>query len=117
MKLRVFLCLWIGFCSACTSFKPMDQQGGSNPAIATQLTLIDPGQRVRITTQSGQVHKFRSTNADATGISGDGVRIPAEDIAKLETRQFAVGKTLAIVGGVVFFFWAVEEIDGSLSFD
>jgi hypothetical protein len=65
--------------------------------------LLKTGDNVRLVTADQQVHKFRidAIDADAGVVSGAGDSVRVADIVGVATRDFAVGKTVGLVLGII----------------
>jgi hypothetical protein len=68
----------------------------------TQENFFEPGDRVRLVTADGSVHKFRVTQIDVVGglVIGKEESVPIADILAVETREVSWAKTAALLFGV-----------------
>jgi hypothetical protein len=65
--------------------------------------LLKTGDHVRLVTADQQVHEFRidAIDADAGVISGAGDSVRVAEIVGVAKRDFAVGKTVGLVVGII----------------
>jgi hypothetical protein len=107
MKRLMVLILTVCAVGGCTTLHPI---GGTPAELSQQIAdggVLHPGDRVVITTVHGTKHKFVVRSVHDGAIYGDHDLVPLNEIAKLQKREFSVGKTvvlvlvvLGIVGGI-----------------
>jgi hypothetical protein len=80
---------------ACTTLQPM-----TNDA-ATLQQMLHPGDRVELTTTSGEALRFKLTEVDDRGLHGEGHDVPYRDIGSISRSEMAGGRTALLVLGVI----------------
>ena len=90
--------------SACTTLRPTEASPEELQRLIVNESLIEPDERVRLVTADESVYEFRVTRIDfAEGVvMGKEEAVPIADIVAVETRERAVGKTIALTGGLVY---------------
>jgi hypothetical protein len=107
MKRLMVLILTVCALEGCTTLHPI---GGTPTELSQQIAdgeVLHPGDRVVITTVHGAKHKFTVRSVHDGAIYGDHDLVALNEVAKLQKREFSVGKTvvlvlvvLGIVGGI-----------------
>lgn len=101
--------LWISvtFCASCTSLKPTEATPEQIQQRITHENLLQPGEQVELVTADGVVHAFRITDIDQGQglVIGDNDSVPIGDIVAVKTREFSMGKTALLAGGVTYGLW------------
>ena len=89
--------------SACTTLRPTEASPEELQSLIIQEQLIRPGDRVRLIAADDSVHEFRVEKVDVTEgfIVGRNEMVPIANIVAVETRELAVGKTIALAVGLV----------------
>lgn len=94
--------------TACTTMNVVDLHGAAPAKVAPALTKsVHVDDQVRITTLDGTLHALRLTSVSETELTGvpEGSQvatsIPADQIARIERREFAPGKSSLLALGVV----------------
>jgi hypothetical protein len=99
MKLFITAALVL-LCCACTTLRPTEASPEELQHRITHENLIEPGDRLRLATADGAVHKFRVTKIENGMVIGPNDSVPIQDIVAVETREFSIGKTAALAGGM-----------------
>lgn len=86
--------------SACTTFRAADGSGANLQQRIAAERLLEPGDRVRLSTASGEVREFRvaSVDREASAVLGRRESVPITDITALEKRERSWVKTGVLVG-------------------
>jgi hypothetical protein len=102
MKYLLVLAVILLSC-ACTTLKPTEASPAELQRMITSENLFEPGDRVRLVTADGAVHKFRVRELDLEQglVIGKADTVPVADIVAVETREVSVGKTAVLTGGLV----------------
>jgi hypothetical protein len=96
--LTLLVAMNFAWTSACTSMQTVQMPG------RTQVPAVAVGEDVAVTRFDGQELKFKVTAVEPDALVGAEVRVPYQDIAKLEVRRHDAGETnavVAVVGGVL----------------
>jgi hypothetical protein len=116
----LFLCCALSMNLGCMRMQPLARAGIDSPAIeASDLALLEPGDRVRVRTRDGQQREldFRALQADRLVVvdraSGEGFAIGLDDIQELERRRVDVGRTVALVLVLAASWALVAQASGS----
>ena len=72
-------------------------QGGP----AAYQNSIQPGDTVQIATTDGRTLKFKVSDVNANGLSGEGQAVSYDSIASLQKQQFSFWRTAFLVGGII----------------
>jgi len=100
------VCLVLGGCSSSRYVQVSSPQNSESPAVV-------PGDYVRVTMKSGEVHRLKVAAADLDTIAGDdqdsrhsgrSLEIAMADVQKLElltARDISAGKTTGLVLGII----------------
>jgi hypothetical protein len=89
--------------AGCTSLQPVELD------TVAETSLIEPGDRVRVTKNDRTVLKLRASEITPTTVkgrtaSGEEMTVDAAEIDELAVHQRAPGKTAALVGSLVVAF-------------
>jgi hypothetical protein len=89
--------------NGCTSLRPSLLSADEIRRQIDSGELLNPGDKVRLSTTDGAVHEFQVTavNADAGLIVGSKESVRIADIVGVSKREFAIGKTVWLVVGIV----------------
>jgi hypothetical protein len=100
---QVILAIVMLLSCACTSLQPTAASPEELHHMIAHENLLESGERVRLVTADGAVHKFRVTEIDLVNgmVVGPKESVPIESIVAVETREISIGKTAALTGGVV----------------
>jgi predicted hydrolase (HD superfamily) len=95
------LCTIVG--SGCMTLHPTTVSTDEVRRLILAGELLKPGDNVRLVTADQQVHKFRvaAVDVDAGVVSGEGDAVRIAEIVGVATRDFAVGKTVGLVVGII----------------
>jgi hypothetical protein len=89
----------IFFASGCTTLKPVKM----SPEVLQQKIaageVIEVGDKVKVVTSDGTVHRFKVTESATDQVSGKGIEVPIADIVAIETREFSGLKTGVLIAG------------------
>jgi len=104
----------------CTNLQPIEQSPETLQERIRHGDIIKVGDSVSILTEDEKEHRFVVTGIDADKIHGEGappasydhrrgsvseqrtlVTIPIDSIVGVQTREFSVGKTAVLSGGIV----------------
>lgn len=99
---HVILAALVLISCACTTLRPNEASPEELQRMITHENLLEPGDRVRLATADGAVHKFRIRRIDFNEglIIGRQDSVPIREVVGVETREFSVGKTVALTGGL-----------------
>jgi hypothetical protein len=88
--------------SGCTTLRPVGGTGAELQSRIVAGELLAAGDRVRLTTAGGALHKVRieSVDFDTGTISGGREAIPVNAVVALEQRVRAPAKTWGLIGGL-----------------
>ena len=90
--------------SGCTTLKPVEMSPEELQQKIAAGEIIEVGDKVKVVTADGTVHKFEVSEITADRVSGKDVELPVADIIAVETREFSAGKTTALVAGGTFVY-------------
>ena len=99
--------------SGCTTLKPVEMAPEELQQKIAAGEIIQLGDRVKIVTSDGVVHKFSVTEISVDRVSGNDVDLPIADIIAVETREFSGGKTTALVAGSAFIYVLLAAVAAS----
>jgi hypothetical protein len=89
--------------AACTTLRPIEGTSSELQSRISSGGLLAAGDRVLIVTTDEKMHKFRVRGLSAGIIEGRRDRVPVDQLASLQKRQFSRAKTWILVGcGVAF---------------
>jgi hypothetical protein len=93
-------------CVACTTLRPVEAPRDELQRRILSGGLLEPGDRVSVTTSDGARHELRVAyvDVDAGLIGGDGQTVRVAEIDALGKRQVSARKTAALAAGVFFGF-------------
>jgi hypothetical protein len=99
VKTWVVTCLIVSMIGGCTTLHPIANAPGDLPQHFGDGGVLQPGDRVIITTVAGVRHRFRISSVRDGVIYGDHDSVPFSEIASVERRDFSATKTtiLAVV--------------------
>ena len=101
--------LWISvvLCASCTSLKPTEATPEQIQQRITHENLLELGEKVELVTSDGVVHEFRITDIDYEQglVIGKNESVPVNDIVAVKTREFSMGKSAVLAGGVTYGLW------------
>ncbi|HWP94172.1 MAG TPA: hypothetical protein VNL72_00350 [Gammaproteobacteria bacterium] len=97
--------------AACSTLKVVE---GAPSAYAGNVAI---GDEVRATLRDGRVLEFRVTEVTPEGIKGEGHAVSYGDITLLEKREFDLGRTVALVAGIVLGVVVASGGDGGGDYD
>ncbi len=113
----VALILIVSLVSGCTTYRVASIQGSPQGAPVT-VQEIEPGDKVRVTLNSGEVREFSVTAVDADRISGDGEAHNFSDIKVLEVRRAdeSANATIVAVAAIMVFltFLLLDEFGDAI---
>lgn len=81
----------------CTTLRPVDLEIAQLREEIRVGNVVRPGERIRVTTESGDVREFRLEAVHNDSLVGDGVTVPIGEITALEAREHSAGKTAGAV--------------------
>jgi hypothetical protein len=98
--------------AACSTVKPVEAPPEELHRLITSEGLLEPGDRVQLTTADGIRHEFRivSVDLDEGLIRGAEEAVPIADLIAVQTREVAVGKTTALAAGLYLGIGAIIAI-------
>lgn len=97
MKAFTVLCLIVCMVGGCTTLQPVRNVPGDLSQHFGDGGVLQPGDRVVITTTSGVKHQFRITSVRDATIYGDHDSVPFGEIAVVERREYSGTKTAILV--------------------
>jgi hypothetical protein len=101
--------LWISvvFCASCTSLHPTEATSEQIQYRIIHEDLLKSGEQVELVTSDRAVHEFRITDIDREQglVVGKNESVPVSDIVAVKTREFSMGKTALLAGGVTYGLW------------
>ena len=81
--------------AGCTTLQPL----AVDPS---QLaSTLKPGDKVEVTTASGQQLQFKVDSVDASGLRGGGQQLAYADIQSIDRKEVDTGRTMWVVLGIV----------------
>ena len=98
MKALLIIAIFITT-SGCTTLKPVEMSPEELQGRIAAGEIIEVGDRIKVVTSDGTVHKFEVSGISSDRVSGKDVELPVTDIIAVETREFSGGKTTALVAG------------------
>ena len=92
---------------SCTTLTPTEVSPEQIQQLLAAGNLLGPGDRVEIATSDGKVYEFRVTQIDQEAglVLGENEQLPIKDIVAVKTREFSMGKTALLAGGVTYGLW------------
>jgi hypothetical protein len=97
MKTFTVLCLIVCMIGGCTTLHPIANAPSELSQRFSDGGVLQPGDRVIITTVSGAMHRFRIRSVRDRVIYGDHDSVPFSEIASIERRDFSTTKTTILV--------------------
>lgn len=94
------------FLSGCTSLHEVPT--GSNDLISYNVTI---GEKVVITTYSGDSYKFFVEGATGLVIYGEDISVNIVDIKQIQTEEFSFAKTAGLVGTIAVVIMSYMLLD------
>lgn len=87
--------------SACSTLVPLELAPEALQQKITTQDLLQSGDRVKLVTADGKVHKLRvdRVDIDAGVIVGSNQNVVIADVIALETKEFSGGKTALLAAG------------------
>jgi hypothetical protein len=104
MKVFMVFCLIVCMLGGCTTLQPVANVPGDLSQHFGDGGVLQPGDRVIITTVAGTKHQLRIRSVRDGVIYGDHYSIPFSEIASIDRRDFSATKTgilVAVILGVV----------------
>jgi hypothetical protein len=97
--MRSFLawCLIVCLTGGCTTLQPIANAPSDLSQHFNDGGVLQPGDRVVITTISGAKHQFRVSSVHDGTIYGDTDSVPFSEIASVERREYSGTKTAILV--------------------
>jgi len=97
MKRSVVLCLIVCMSSGCTTLHPIANAPSDLSQHFSDGGVLQPGDRVIITTVTGARHHLRIRSVRDGAIYGDRDSVPFSEIASIDRRDFSAAKTTVLV--------------------
>ena len=89
----------------CATFQPIEAQRSDLQDEIRHENILKISDDVKIITEDGKKYQFRITSIDENEIVGvqnkKTYRIPIDSIVALETKEFSMGKTALLTGGII----------------
>ena len=101
--------------AGCTSLQQVPGEPAELRAQIRAGALVDPGDRIAVTTVDGNRYAFEVTRITAETIAGEGVEVPIDRIAALRMERFDAGRTAGAAGGAVFSAYVAAAVAAFLS--
>jgi hypothetical protein len=101
MKPFVVLCLIVCMIGGCTTLRPVANVPSDLSQHFNDGGVLQPGDRVVITTTAGVRHQFRVSAVHDGVIYGDHDSVPFSEIASVERRESSGAKTTILVVVIV----------------
>ena len=115
---HIFVLVLLLLSCACTTLRPTEASPADLQRMITHENLFKPGDRVKLATADGSVHKFRVTQIDVDNglVIGKEESVPIADIIAVETREVSVGKTAALTGGLIVGYVVIAILAATAAF-
>ena len=97
MKTFTVLCLIVCMIGGCTTLHPIANAPSDLSQHFSDGGVLQPGDRVIITTVAGATHHLRIRSVRDGVIYGDHDSVPYSEIASIERRDFSATKTTILV--------------------
>ena len=97
MKTFMVLCLIVCMIAGCTTLHPIANAPSDLPQHFGDGGVLQPGDRVIITTVAGARHSLRIRSVHDGVIYGDHDSVPLSEISSIERRDFSATKTTILV--------------------
>jgi hypothetical protein len=101
MKIIACLTIIAFIFSGCTTLRPIELSQSVAQQQISSGGLLNPGDRVEITTNDGKHYKFKVVSVADGYIKGKDIEIPIKDVSLVEKRVTSIGKTAALIGGAL----------------
>jgi hypothetical protein len=100
---KVIVAVIVLLCCACTTLRPTEAPPAEVQRMIMHENLLQKGERARIVTADGTVHKFRivAVNREDGRVYGKKASVPIADIVAVETEKVSIGKTALLTGGLI----------------
>ena len=89
----------------CTSMKPIELQ-----PVAEGDRILEIGDKVRVTTKTGEQYSFKVTSLSPESIGGEEAQLSIDDIALIEVKQLNSTRTGVGLGAGIGAVWIVVGI-------
>ena len=87
--------------SACTTLTPVEMAPGElHQTLRENDDVVNTGDRIKVVLDDGTVHKFKVVRKDDKKLYGKQVDVDIDRIVAFESREFSLGKTALLTGGV-----------------
>jgi hypothetical protein len=97
MKAFMVFCLIVCMVGGCTTLQPVTNAPSDLSQHFRDGGVLQPGNRVLITTVAGATHRFRVRSVHDRVILGDHDSVPFSKIASVQRREFGATKTTILV--------------------
>jgi hypothetical protein len=97
MKPFVVLCLIVCMVAGCTTLQPVANSPSDLSQHFSDGGVLQPGDRVVITTVAGATHRFRVRSVHDGVIYGDHDSVPFSEIASVQRRETSAPKMAILV--------------------
>jgi hypothetical protein len=97
MKTFTVLCLIVCMTGGCTTLHPIANVPNDLSQHFSDGGVLQPGDRVVITTTAGATHRFRIRSVHDGVIYGDHESVPFSEIATVQRREVSATKTTILV--------------------
>jgi hypothetical protein len=101
MKTFTVLCLIVCMTGGCTTLHPIANVPNDLYQHFSDGGVLQPGDRVVITTTTGTTHRFRVRSVHDGVIYGDHESVPFSEIASVQRREVSATKTTFLVVVIV----------------
>ena len=101
--------------AGCTSLQRVSAEPEDLPDRIRAGDLVRAGDRIAVTTGDGTQYAFTVAHLDAETLSGDGVRVPIDDVVTLRTERIDVVRTAGAAGGAVAAAYIAAAVAAFLS--
>lgn len=112
MKMIFLSILLVIINTACTTLTPVDVPPEELQQRLREGTLVSAGDRVKLVTADGAVHKFRVTDIslEQDMVLGRDTGVPINEVVAVQTREVSAGRTALLTGGIGIGFAALIAI-------
>jgi hypothetical protein len=102
MKIVLLSILLIFTNVACSTLEPVSVPADELQQQLRSGVLVNAGDRVRLVTADGKVHKFRVSeiSLEQDMVLGRKAAVPIGEVVALETRELSLGRTALLTGGI-----------------
>jgi len=105
--------LWVLFSFflliSCTSVRPISLSPNELQKQITVGHIIKTGDEVKIETRDGKIHRFKVLSVTNNYIAGRNIKIPIKEISQVNKVEISMGKTIALIAGVIVLAIGVKE--------